>query len=806
MSNTIREDVVSISFDVENNPFAELTAGMDEVKAAVIGGVDDSTKKLTEMAQGTKQVGEGLRDTTQTAKKADKSFTEMVKSVKDLAKAKVGGGLEKLKSIPQQAKGQFDKLKSSITKIKNIKLSDIGKGLDKGLGSAITGATKLASSLKKAAAVSFEKVTSGVKSLAEHAGKAAVSLAKIGVKGLATGAAAGTAAVAGLVTASVNAYADYEQLIGGVQTLFGDETAKIVEQNANNAFKTAGLSANEYMETVTSFSASLLQSVGGDTAKAASYADMAISDMADNANKMGTDMESIQNAYQGFAKQNYTMLDNLKLGYGGTKEEMARLVADAAKIDSSIDANSMSYANIVKAIHAVQDNMGITGATALEAEKTISGSLNAMKSSWGNMLTALVQGGDNFDQAVDNLVQSVKTFASNIMPIAKSALSGIVSLVDELAPVIMAEIPSLISELLPQIANVGMQLLQSLLSTLTSNVGMISSVAVQIITSFVQFITTALPQLITTGMQLLISLVQGIAQQLPTLIPMAIQAITTLVTGLIGMLPQLISAGIQLIVALVHGLVASLPQLIPAGIQAILALINGIVGAIPQLTQAVIDLIPVIVTAIIQNLPQILQGGIQIIVALVSGLGQALPQLIEFLPQIVSTIVDTLKGIDLLQVGKDLIGGFVKGISSMLSAVKDTAKKVAEGAANAIKGFLGIKSPSRVMIEQGEYTGEGFAIGIKDTKKQVTKATEGLSTSVTTSLEPKVNSYTPSSSGVSNTRNSNVTNYFNPQFTLNMNGASATESNKRKVQQWVKESIEETFESMGRISPELCEV
>lgn len=806
MSNTIREDVVSISFDVENNPFADLTADMEKMKASVTGGVDDSTRKLTQMAQGAKDVGKGLRDTTQTAKNADKSFTDMLKNVKDLAKAKVGNGLDKLNSIPKQAKGQFDKLKSSITKVKNVKISDIGKGLDKGLGKAITNTAKLASGLKKAAGVSFDKVTSGIKSLATHAGNAATKLASISVKGLAAGATAAAGAVAGLVGASVKAYADFEQLEGGVKTLFGDDVAATVQKNANDAFKTAGLSANEYMETVTSFSASLIQSVGGDTAKAAGLADVAIRDMADNANKMGTDMESIQNAYQGFAKGNYTMLDNLKLGYGGTKEEMARLVADAAKVDKSVDANSMSYANIVKAIHAVQDKMGIYGATAAEAEGTISGSLAAMKASWGNMLTAVVQGGDSFDQCVANLVQSVKTFAGNIMPVAKSALSGIVTLVNELAPVIMAEIPSLISELLPQIANVGMQLLQSLLGTLTNNVGMISNVAVQIITSFVQFITTALPQLITTGMQLLISLVQGIAQQLPTLIPMAIQAIVTLTNGLIGMLPQLISTGIQLLVSLVQGIVQALPQLIPAGIQAILSLIDGIVGAIPQLTQAALELIPVILTAIIQNLPQILEGGIKIIVSLVQGLGQAIPQLLEFLPKIASTIIDSLKKIDLLQVGKDIVNGLIKGISSMLGAVKDAAKNVAKGAANAIKGFLGINSPAKLTIGYGQYTGEGLVSGMQDLKGKVGKTAEGLSSTIATKIQPSVQSYTPSGSSVSNTRNSNVTNNFNPQFTLNMNGASATESNKHKVKQWVRESIEEVFESMSRTNPELCEV
>ena len=812
MSNTIREDVVSISFDVANNPFADITAEVDEMKTAITGGVDDGTKKLKDLAKGAKQAGSGLEDTAQTAKKADKSFTDMLKGVKDLAKTKVGNGLAK------------------------------------GLGKAVTVSANLAKGLKKAAAVGFDKVTSGVKSLATHAAKAVTSLAKIGATGLVAGATAAAGAVAGLVTKSVQAYADFEQLTGGVETLFKDSAPK-VQEYANNAYKTAGLSANEYMETVTSFSASLLQSVGGDTAKAASLADMAITDMADNANKMGSDMESIQNAYQGFAKQNYTMLDNLKLGYGGTKEEMQRLLKDAKKI-SGVKYDISSYADIVDAIHVVQTEMGITGTTAKEAEQTISGSLAGMKSAWGNLLTSLVQGGDSFDQNVTNLISSVKTFAGNVIPVAKSALSGIVTLISELAPVIMAEVPSLLSDLLPQVVNAGMQLVKTLLTAISANVGMISSGATQLITSFVQFITANLPQLILTGVKLLTSLVQGIAQQLPTLIPMAIQAIITLVNGLIGMLPQIISAGITLLESLAQGITQALPQLIPAGIQAIITLVNGLIGmlpqiisagitllvslvqgitqalpqlipagiqalitliqgitnAIPQLIQAALGLVPVIVNALIQNLPLLIQGGIQLIVALVSGLGQAIPQLIDFLPQIKDAILNSLKEIDLLQVGKDLISGFVKGIGSMLGAVKDAAKNVAKSAGNAIKSFLGINSPAKLTIGYGENTGEGLALGMDKLKRKVTQSAEGLSTQISTNVEPSVNRYTPSSSGVSNTSNKNVTNHFSPSFTLNMNGASATDSNKRKVKQWVKESIQETFESMGRTNPDLCEV
>ena len=301
-------------------------------------------------------------------------------------------------------------------------------------------------------------------------------------------------AVGALVTKSVQAYADYEQLVGGVETLLGAKGAKNVQEyaeltgksvsavkkefetltksqdlvlkNANDAYKTAGLSANQYMETVTSFSASLLQSLDGDTVATAKLADTAIQDMSDNANKMGTDMDSIIQTYQSLSRGNYAMLDNLKLGYGGTKEEMKRLISDAAKLDGSVDANSTSFGNLVKAIHAVQENMGITGTTSKEAANTISGSLASMKSAWGNLLPALIQGGDSFDQCVENLVESVKIFAKNIKPAILSALSGVADLIEELAPIIEAEFPALVDELLPPLLKAATSLLKALIKAL----------------------------------------------------------------------------------------------------------------------------------------------------------------------------------------------------------------------------------------------------------------------------------------------------------------------------------------------------
>lgn len=305
----------------------------------------------------------------------------------------------------------------------------------------------------------------GLKSAASSIGKAFTAAAKAAAVGF--GAAA--AAVAAVGKSALNAYADYEQLVGGVEKLFGNASDKVL-QNANRAFQTAGLSANEYMETVTSFSASLLQSVGKDTKKTVEYADQALVDMSDNANKMGSNMQDIQNAYQGFAKQNYTMLDNLKLGYGGTKEEMERLIADANKVKQAngemADLSIDSFADITEAIHIVQTEMGITGTTAKEASTTIRGSVGMVKASWKNLLVGVADDTQDFGGLMDNFVDSVGIAAKNILPRVETILGGIGSLVEGLAPVVAQAVPQLVITILPSMASAAASLLQAFAGSL----------------------------------------------------------------------------------------------------------------------------------------------------------------------------------------------------------------------------------------------------------------------------------------------------------------------------------------------------
>lgn len=317
-----------------------------------------------------------------------------------------------------------------------------------------------------------EKSTSRQEKILQKLGDGAKKAGEALAGALKASAVAATTAVAGIATAAVKSYADYEQLTGGVETLF-KSSSDTVMQYAQQAYKTAGLSANQYMETITGFSASLLQSLGGDTAKAAEVGNRAVQDMSDNANKMGTSIESIQFAYQGFAKQNYTMLDNLKLGYGGTKTEMERLISDAAKmkdvqkeLNVTVDDGDLSFGNIVNAISVMQKSLDITGTTAKEADKTISGSFNSVKASWTNLTTAFADPDGDIDGAIENLITSVKNFGKNIFPAIQTALKGIAKALPEIVPVITEALPGLIKELLPPIIDATILIFEAIIEAL----------------------------------------------------------------------------------------------------------------------------------------------------------------------------------------------------------------------------------------------------------------------------------------------------------------------------------------------------
>lgn len=513
-----------------------------------------------------------------------------------------------------------------------------------------------------------DKASNKLKNISEKLGDGLKTAAKVGTA--AVGAAA--AGITALTTAAVNNYAEYEQLVGGVQTLFtqsasasdafansirndakavkefqkanglavdgilGPKTMAAIEakygqmqeistkavdmvkESAANAYKTAGMSANEYMSTVTSFSASLIQSLGGDTEAAAEYADRAIISMSDNANKMGTSIDMIQNAYQGFAKQNYTMLDNLKLGYGGTKTEMERLIEDASKMADvqerlgiTVDESSMSFDNIVNAIQVVQENMGIAGATALEAGTTIEGSVNSMKAAWQNLLTGISDGNADVGKLMDNFVTTIVGDGTernlgvlgNVLPTVKTALNGIGKLIKEAVPVAMQYIPQIIGEFLPtigeaaigivtsigtaifdnidQILEWGQQMLDSLLEGINSNTGNISSVVTEILTTFGSFILENLPEIIMAGLSILGSLISGIIEAIPELATAATKAIIELAAYLISAenLEKIISLGADLINALSEGIENVVAELVSVGEDVVESIEEGISDA-----------------------------------------------------------------------------------------------------------------------------------------------------------------------------------------------------------------------------------
>lgn len=573
--------------------------------------------------------------------------------------------------------------KSSIVLNMNLNASGFARGIK-----SVIGSVKNMNESMKDATNSASKMSSVMKGI----GSSAI---KVG-KGLAVAGAAAATAVTALVSKSVGAFADYEQLTGGVETLFGaggrsvEEYAQSVGksvsdiqgkydslmsaqnavlENANKAYMTAGMSANEYMDTVTGFSASLISSLGGDTNKAADYANSALVDMSDNANKMGTDMESIKNAYQGFAKQNYTMLDNLKLGYGGTQEEMKRLLSDAEKLTGQ-RYDISSFADITQAIHAIQTQMDITGTTAKEASTTISGSWGSLKAAFQNVLVGLTTGGDMFDQSLDALINTAVTFGQNIIPAIKGALSGIGYLIEGLAPVIGETIPPLINDLAPTLANSAVSLISSLVNGLTQNATQFSECLSNIIIVAVAGISTVVPQLLDAASKIVSNLMQGLSDSMPQIISGAVTLIEGLVDGLVNNIPLLIMGAVQLVASLANGLIANLPRIIDAGVN----LITGIVSASYSM------------------MPQIIQNGMQLVVNLAVGLVRAIPQLIAALPRITGAIVKGFKSVNWFDLGLQLIKSIWEGIKSigseMWNGVKEKTSELWGGVKNVVSEKL----------------------------------------------------------------------------------------------------------------------
>ena len=581
---------------------------------------------------------------------------------------------------------------------------------------------------------------------------------------------AAAAGIGKVIKDSIVAGADLEQSIGGIETLF-KESADQVIANAKRAYQTAGMSANDYMELTTGFSASLLSSLGNDTAKAADVADMAMTDMSDNANKMGTNMEDIKNAYQGFAKQNYTMLDNLKLGYGGTQNEMKRLLEDARKI-TGVTYDIDNLADVYQAIHVIQGELDITGTTAKEAASTISGSLNAMKAAYQNVMGNLALGED-IGPSLNALKETTVTFVrDNLLPAAVNVVSALptalVSLAAQLAaPMLHAGVQAVLSlaagltsaipELLheaakglegivnaiitgvPALINAGMLLLNGLAQGLLEAVPELLSALPGIVDNLTTTLAAFLPQFISV----VNLLVMGVVQALPTAIQQIVAVLPTLIDSLINVLltlmPEIVDAGLALLSALVtdlpeiisavaaaipeivdaivNAIISSIPLLIDAGIQLLTmlvgnlpAIINGIVSALPTIINSIVN-------AVLGSIPLLIRSGIQLFVALVSNLPAIISGVVAAVPQIIDAIVGGFAGgFDAMaNIGLNLIKGIWSGISDAAAWLKSKIAGFFGGVVDSIRDFFGIHSPSRLMAGIGKNMALGIGVGWEDT-------------------------------------------------------------------------------------------
>ncbi len=529
--------------------------------------------------------------------------------------------------------------------------------------------------------------------------------------------------------------ASFEQLEGGVKKLFDTSAGEVIE-NAKKAFSTAGMSANEYMENVTGFSASLISSLGGDTAEAAKLADVAIRDMSDNANTFGTDMQSITNTYQGLAKGNYSMLDNLKLGFAGTKQGMTDLIAEAAKyaqehkeLGYTIEEGNLDFANCVKAINAMQEKMKIAGTTSDEAAKTIEGSVNSMKAAWDNFLTGTMSGEEFAQRAVtaaDNVVNA-------LMEIIPRLIEGFVSMAPTLigkAVEIILNISSSIREKMPEFVAQGTEMIRNLGEGLATAIPEFLADALPRVLTFAENLRENAGKFIDAGIDMILNIVQGIADSLPTLIEYVPQIITNLANIINDNMPKILAAGVKIIVTLVKGIIQAIPTLI-ANIPHIIEAIFSVIQAVNwlDLGKFIIDGIKSGIVALSNALPNIMKSigetaknivknidwrhlGSSIINLLVNGI-QALVTLVpNMLRSIASTAFNAFRNIDWFNLGANVIRGILTGLASNASAVVDAAKQVAQNALNAAKSFLGISSPSKAFAEVGQFSDEGQAEGM----------------------------------------------------------------------------------------------
>lgn len=638
----------------------------------------------------------------------------------------------------------------------------------------------------------LDEASRNTESFADKLKTGLTTAAKVGAAAL--GAAA--TGVAALTKASVDQYAEYEQLVGGVDTLF-KEASNTIQQYASNAYKTAGVSANTYMEQATAFSASLIQSLGGDTQAAAEYANQAIMDMSDNANKMGTDIESIQQTYQSLMRGNYAMLDNLKLGYGGTKSELERLVADAEELTGQA-LDPAKFSDVITAIHAVQENMGITGTTAKEAATTIEGSIGMMQAAWQNLLAGFGNEDADLGQLIGDFTSSVETAAQNVVPRITQILSGLGTAIQQLAPIISSEIPSLLSSMLPALISAGSQLLVGLVTGLVGALPELAASIPEIVTTIYNSIVAAGPELLTAGTQLLSMLANGIMTGIPMLASTAVTMMSSLGQYLRDNLPSLMQAGLEAVSNFTASLRENAGLVISGALGLAQSLAQGLADSIPTIVQNVPTIVSNIANIINDNAPKLIATAANMIATLAKGLIDAIPTIIQNIPKIISAIVDTLmafnwvnlgssviKGLgngikaagnfvkeaassivntiktnisqlpqQMLTIGKNIVRGLWQGIQNMASWIKDKIFGLIGGIVSGVKNLLGIHSPSTVFADMGRNMALGLGNGWDSEYDRIRRDIEGGMNFGTASVDFASSGLGRSQSGLSGALNS----------------------------------------------------
>lgn len=526
-------------------------------------------------------------------------------------------------------------------------------------------------------------------------------------KVLATGgkiALAASAAVAtgiGIITKqAVSNYAEYEQLVGGIEKLYGD-AADTVKQYANDAFKTVGMSANQYMASTTAFSAKLLNDFGGDSEKAAEYANKAMMQIADNANTFGKfSVDELTQVYQALARGSYMTLDNLNLGFSGTKEGMQELLDKAEEL-TGVKYDINNFNDVIDAIGAVQDSLNITGTTANEALGTISGSLNMTKAAWDNLLTGIANPDADLGKLIGDLVTSASAAIQNLLPVVQQALLGITDAIGVILPQIVNMLPGLLKEWIPA----AISALETVTMTLLG----------------------ALPMLLDVAMQAILTIANGLTDALPALIPFVVDIVLQIADTLMSNLSDLLIAATEIIVALAEGLTNALPTLLAKAPEIIQKLSDGLMKAAPQLNSCTIEVMNTITAGLIQNLPLIISAALQIMTTLVNALIQNIPALLSAATRIMQSFKSSFN-IDWSSLGTNIIDGIVAGISSAAGSIASAARSAAQNALNSAKSLLGIHSPSRVFRDQvGAMIGKGMAEGISDSENAVNRAMAELS-------------------------------------------------------------------------------